>query len=524
MEQPLVLTFDVGTQSVRCLLARPDGSFADMEQRKYPVPYFSPNPGWAEQTPDFYYEQICAVAQTLCGRNRHRLDRVIAVTLTAIRDTVLCLDRNNRPLRNIILWLDKRQADFDNPFPLYKKWIFKLAGMEQTTKTLYRATASNWIRQNQPEIWKKTAKFVMLPTYLNYKMTGVLLDAQANMVGHIPYDYKHRLWKKDSSLTKCICDVEQEKLCSLVPSGEVLGRITRDFSRDSGIPEGLPLIATGSDKGCETLGLSVVESNKAAVSFGTTATIQLAVKKYFEPQRFMPAYPAVPNELFNPEIEIYRGFWLVSWFLREFGAADRAEAEKLGCAPEALLDKAIAQLPPGCAGLLLQPYWTPGILNPTSRGAVVGFADYHTRFHLYRAIIEGLGFELYHSLRNMEKRSGLKIDTLYAAGGGAQSDVVCQITADIFGLPVKRIQTHEASSIGASMVAFLWAGVFRDYADAISHMVHETDTFLPRQEAHQTYMEIYNRAYRKIFGALEPIYRRIIHITKGELCNEQQTV
>lgn len=514
MEQPLVLTFDIGTQSVRCLLARPDGSFADMEQLKYEVPYFSPNPGWAEQHPDFYYRQICAAARTLCGRNRALLPHVIAVTLTSIRDTVLCLDENNEPLRDIILWLDKRQADFRDPFPFWKQWIFRLAGMMETTKILYRATASNWIRQNQPDIWEKTAKFVMLPTYLNYKMTGKLLDSQANMVGHIPFDYKHRRWKTEWSLTKCICDVEREKLCGFVPSGAVLGYITPAFSAESGVPEGLPLVATGSDKGCETLGLSVVEKNKAALSFGTTATIQLAVKKYFEPQRFMPAYLAVPNDLYNPEIEIYRGFWLVSWFLREFGAAERAQAQRLGCAPEELLNKAMEAVPPGCEGLLLQPYWTPGILNPTSRGAVVGFADYHTHIHLYRAIIEGIGFELFHSLRNMEKRSGLKIEQLYVGGGGAQSDAVCQIMADIFGLPVKRIQTHEASALGASMVAFLWGGVFRDYGDAIAHMVHETDVFQPRMEIHEIYMDIYHGAYRKIFGRLEPIYRRIIQITK----------
>ena len=174
----------------------------------------------------------------------------------------------------------------------------------------------------------------------------------------------------------------------------------------------------------------------------------------------MPAYPAVLNDMFNPEIEIYRGFWLLSWFVREFGTQERIDAEKEHCAPEQLLDKYIEKLPPGCEGLLLQPYWTPGVINPTSRGAVIGFADYHTHFHLYRAIIEGITFELFHSMRVMEKRSGLQIDEVFVAGGGARSDVVCQITADVFGLPVKRIQTHEACSIGASMVAFLAKGIF----------------------------------------------------------------
>lgn len=514
MDAPLVLTFDIGTQSARGLLVAPDGTFEDIYQVKYDEPYYSRNPGWAEQRPDFYYDRICEISKVLCERNAEKIQRIIAVTLTVIRDTVLCLDENHVPLRDIILWLDKRQADFNNPFPLYKKLIFKIAGMAEATKILYRATASNWIRQYQPDIWKKTAKYVMLPTYLNYKITGNLVDSEANMIGHIPFEYEKRVWKKDSSLTKCICDVPQEKLCRLVKSGEILGTVTKEFSEQSGVPEGLPLIATGSDKGCETLGLSVTKPTKAAISFGTTATIQMAVKKYFEPQKFMPAYPAVPNDMFNPEIEIYRGFWLVSWFVKEFGAEERQEASVLGCAPEQLLDKYIEKLPPGCEGLLLQPYWTPGVINPTSRGAVVGFADYHTHIHFYRAIIEGIAFELYHSLKIMEKRSGLNIEEVYVGGGGARSDIVCQITADVFGLPIKRIQTHEACSIGASMVAFLSKGIFKDYDDAISHMVHETSVFLPRPDVHETYMDLYTGAYRKIFGRLEPIYKRIIKITK----------
>lgn len=514
MDAPLVLTFDIGTQSARGLLVAPDGTFEDIYQVKYDEPYYSRNPGWAEQRPDFYYDRICEISKVLCERNAEKIQRIIAVTLTVIRDTVLCLDENHVPLRDIILWLDKRQADFNNPFPLYKNLIFKIAGMAEATKILYRATASNWIRQYQPDIWKKTAKYVMLPTYLNYKITGNLVDSEANMIGHIPFEYEKRVWKKDSSLTKCICDVPQEKLCRLVKSGEILGTVTKEFSEQSGVPEGLPLIATGSDKGCETLGLSVTKPTKAAISFGTTATIQMAVKKYFEPQKFMPAYPAVPNDMFNPEIEIYRGFWLVSWFVKEFGAEERQEASVLGCAPEQLLDKYIEKLPPGCEGLLLQPYWTPGVINPTSRGAVVGFADYHTHIHFYRAIIEGIAFELYHSLKIMEKRSGLKIEEVYVGGGGARSDIVCQITADVFGLPIKRIQTHEACSIGASMVAFISKGIFKDYDDAISHMVHETSVFLPRPDVHETYMDLYTGAYRKIFGRLEPIYKRIIKITK----------
>lgn len=514
MDSPLILTFDVGTQSTRCLLVRPDGRFEDTCQVKHAQPYRSQAPGWAEQSPDFYYERICEAGRAVCGRNREALKRVAAVALTTIRDTVLCLDRENKPLRDIILWLDKRQAEFDNPIPLYSRLMFRAAGMSGAVENIYRASACNWIAQRQPELWARTAKYVMLPTYLNYKMTGVLADSAANMIGHMPFDYKRRRWQGRSALTRCVYNIPQEKLCDLVPAGHTIGRTTGGFATASGVPEGLPLIATGSDKGCETLGLSVVQPHKAAISLGTTATIQLALERYVEPQPFMPAYPAVPNHLYNPEIELYRGFWLVSWFLKEFCAKDLAQAEELGCPPEELLDRYIADIPPGCGGLLLQPYWTPGITTPAARGAIVGLTDHHTRYHLYRAILEGIGFELYHSLKRMEKRAGVRIEEIYVGGGGARSGVACQILSDMFGLPVKRTQTHEVSAVGAAMVAFLAQGVFRDYDEAIRAMVHEGDVFHPDPARHKTYAQLSSGVYARLYPRLEPLYRRISQMTK----------
>ncbi|MEG1835156.1 MAG: FGGY-family carbohydrate kinase [Oscillospiraceae bacterium] len=514
MGNPLVLTFDIGTQSARCLLVNQNGEFIDICQSKYDEPYYSRNPGWAEQRPTFYYDKLIEVASELCRKNKESLSDIIAVTLTVIRDTVMCLDENNEPLRDIILWLDKRQAEFNNPFGFVKKTIFKVAGMEDSTKIIYKASVGNWIMQNQPDIWEKTAKYVMLPAYLNFKLTGRLVDSVANMIGHVPFDYKNRRWMTKNALTRCICDVPAQKLCELINSGEIIGTITDEICELTGIPKGLPLISTGSDKGCETLGLSVFKTNQAAISFGTTATIQMTVKKYFEPQKFMPAYPAVPNDMYNPEIQIFRGFWLLSWFIKEFGASECEEAKNLHCLPEKLLDAQLERIPAGCEGLLLQPYWTPGIANPNALGSIIGFSDFHTRYHLYKAIIEGLNFELYSCLKLMEKRSGLKVDEIFIGGGGAKSEAVCQITADMFGLPVKRIQTHEACSIGSSIVAFIAKGVFNNYEDAIKSMVHERDVFLPRNDEHKLYMRLYNDVYSEIYGKMNSLFKKIRKIYK----------
>ena len=120
MEQSLVLTFDVGTQSARCLLVNESGDFEDKEQKKYKVPYLSKQPGWAEQTPYFYFNIIAEMSKKVIERNPDKIDRITAVCFTCIRDTVLCLDKDKRPLRDIILWLDDREANAEGQIPAYK--------------------------------------------------------------------------------------------------------------------------------------------------------------------------------------------------------------------------------------------------------------------------------------------------------------------------------------------------------------------------------------------------------------------
>lgn len=514
MPNKLVLTFDVGTQSTRAMLVDKKGQLEDVCQYNYETQYFSKQHGWAEQHPDFYFDAICRVSKELCEKNAEKMSDVIAVTLTVIRDSVLCLDKDNKALRDIILWLDERQAKNDEPFGLLKKGIFRLVKMEETVKNQARNSVCNWIMENEPEIWKKTAKYVMLPTYLNYKLTGRLCDSAANMVGHVPFDYKNRRWMTKNNLTRCVCDVPEEKLCELVSSGETIGTIGEEVSALTGIPKGLPLIATGSDKGCETLGLSVLKDNQAAVSFGTTATVQMMVKDYFEPQKFLPSYPAVPNDMYNPEFQVYRGFWMVSWFVKEFAEEERKEAAEKGWSVERVLDSHLEDVAPGCDGLVLQPYWTPGIANPLAKGAMIGFSDVHTRRHFYRAIVEGIDLALLDGLKTMEKRSGKKITEIFVGGGGSKSPAVCQILADVTGLPVKCIQTHEACGLGSSMVAFVSKGEFKSYEEATENMVRVKKTFEPNLKNHELYLKIYSSVYSRMYQRLEPLYKRIRKIYK----------
>ncbi|MDR0314829.1 MAG: FGGY-family carbohydrate kinase [Oscillospiraceae bacterium] len=512
MSIPLVLTFDLGTQSGRAVLVDQSGNILYKVQKKYDTPYYSLKKNWAEQKPSFYWDIICKISLELKEMVGDLWNDIIAVTCTTIRDSNICLDKNCEPLRDMILWLDKRETDCDNPFPLVKKSLFKLVGMDQSALSQFRVSSCNWIRENEPGIWEQTYKFVMLSAYLTYRFSDRLVDSTANIIGHVPFNNKKRDWQKPNELTYCLFPVDKQKLCDLVEPGDLIGTITQKASDETGIPVGIPLIATGSDKGCETLGLSCTTPDKAALSFGTTATVQITTSKYVEPMMFFPAYPAVLREHYNPEIQIYRGYWLITWFKKEFASREVDQAKKLGLSPEDLLNARLKEVDPGCDGLILHPYFTPGLVMPDVKGSIIGLSDVHSKIHVYRAIIEGLNYSLRNGLLTLQRRSKTKIDSIYLAGGGSQSDDICQITANMFGIPVYRIQTHEASGLGSSMVAFVSLGVFKDYDEAISSMVHIKDEFLPDPSEFEFYDKIYHNIFTKVLSKLNPVYKKAKNI------------
>jgi sugar (pentulose or hexulose) kinase len=281
---------------------------------------------------------------------------------------------------------------------------------------------------------------------------------------------------------------------------------------------GLPLIACAADKACEVLGSGALESHIGCLSYGTTATINTTHKRYVEVIPLIPPYPAaVPGE-YTMEIQIYRGYWMVNWFKQEFGQREQKLADEAGIEPESLFDELVRSVPAGSQGLVLQPYWSPGLRNPgpEARGSIIGFGDVHTRAHIYRAILEGLAYSLREGAERTSKRTGVSITELRVAGGGSQYDAAMQLTADIFGLPAYRPHVYEASGLGAAIDAAVGVGIHPDFPTAVHAMTHLGSRFDPDPNTHALYDELYREIYLKMYGRLKPLYktmRKITHLT-----------
>jgi sugar (pentulose or hexulose) kinase len=509
-----LLALDVGTQSVRALVFDPRGDL--VAAARVPIePYVSPEPGWAEQDAELYWRSIGDACSVLWAGGIARPDRVRGVALTTQRGTVVVTDENWVPLRPAIVWLDQRRTEGLTPVGGLIGIAFRALGVRETVAAFQADCEANWIRAQEPDTWRRIRRYLLLSGFLVQRLTGRFADSVASQVGYIPFDYRRFRWAKPGDWKWHVAPVDPAWLPELVPPTEQLGALTSSAASVLGLPAGTPVIAAAADKACEVLGSGALQPHIGAVSYGTTATINTTQRAYVEAVPLVPPYPAAVPGAWSLEVQVYRGYWMVDWFKRQFGSREVELAEELGVTPEALFDDLVRETPPGSMGLMLQPTWSPGVRvpGPEAKGAIIGFGDVHTRAHLYRAILEGLAYALREGGERAAARAKTPLRELRVSGGGAQSPAAVQLTADIFGLPTGRPHTHETSGLGAAIDAAVGVGLHRDVGAAVVEMTRLAETLDPDPERHALYEALYERVYRRMYRRLKPLYEEIREIT-----------
>jgi sugar (pentulose or hexulose) kinase len=331
----------------------------------------------------------------------------------------------------------------------------------------------------------------------------------------MPFDYKRLQWAKSWDWKWRAIPMDPALLPDLIPPTEPLGEITPAAAEATGIPQGLPLIAAAADKACEVLGSGGLKPHVGCLSYGTTATINTTHRNYTEIIPLIPPYPAAVPGAYNMEIQIYRGYWMVSWFKREFGLREKQLAADRNVEPEDLFDNLVEEVPAGSMGLMLQPYWSPGLKSPgpEAKGSIIGFGDVHTRAHLYRSILEGLAYALREGKERTEQRTKIPITELRVSGGGSQSDAAMQLTADVFNLPTARPHTYETSGLGAAIDVAVGLSLHPDFETAVGAMTRVRDVFEPNPAHREVYDDLYKRVYKQMYDRLQPLYEEIRRIT-----------
>lgn len=498
------IVIDGGTQNIKAFIFDEKGN--EVYGEAYPVtPYFSVKPGFAEQDAEKYLEITKKVTRSVVENSHVPKDEIAAVAITSHRSTIVPVDKGGKPVRSAITWLDERKTEGLN-LP---------AGFETLTvlKEYQRRSKFNWLKKYEPENYDKTHIFLTISSYIFHALTGEFKDCSSMIVGLFPYDYAQLQWHSLEMVYE-IFGVEREKLPPLVSPAEIAGTVSEEGAKSFGVPQGLPIIIGAGDKQSELLGAGVISNDIAEVSYGTAAVIELFSAEYVEhPQLDFFTWGAAIPKHWALEGFVGSGYWTISWFKKEFAKYEEEEAKKLKIAPEDLLNREMKKIPPGSMGLLLLPYWHPRENEPLSKGAIIGFSGEHTLSYVYRAIIEGIAYELRRLKEVMEEHSGSKVKELRVGGGGSKSDEIMQITADVFNLPTSRVHTSDLAALGAAIDAAVTLNIYHDFPEAVGNMVRLKETFTPQAKNVKIYDRLFNEVYKEIYPALSPLYGKIAEIT-----------
>lgn len=374
------------------------------------------------------------------------------------------------------------------------------------------APVQNWMDRRLSEPYAPSDDAVAYVTtatgYLTHRLTGETKDTRANYVGPWPIDPKTLEWEADAERFAAFA-TPRAMLFDLVDPATVLGRVTAAASRSTGLPAGLPVVATANDKAVEALGAGLSDDGTVLVSLGTYITAMMLGHDNAAGAGASFANPgALPGEVLYESDGIRRGMSTVSWIVDLLGGDILRAASEAGLSAEAYLSNvAMARVPPGSDGLYTVLNWLARPGHPHERGIMVGFTGRHNGPHMFRSILEGMAMTMKNHVQAMCEERGVAPTRVIVSGGGSNSDLTMQIFADVFGLPAHRTVVNGAASLGAAICAAMALGVYSSRAQAVAQMVHSRDAFAPVAENVELYAAINETVYRHLTGALTDVLR-----------------
>jgi len=466
-----------------------------------PIPLASPGPGLYEQNPEDWW----SAAASALGELRQQVspERVAALAMANQRETFVPLSADGDPVRPAIIWLDQRCRE-------EVAWLTGKTGADNlhritgkppdTAPVAYRIA---WMLRAEPQLFRRSAMFADVHGYLVWRLTGAFQTSWASADPLGLFDMEAKKW---SPAVLQALDLRPDQLPRLAAPCTVLGTVSAEAAARTGLAAGTPVVAGGGDGQAAGLGVNALASWRAYLNLGT-AVVSGTYSNEYRTGTAWRTMGDCSGEGYYYETSLRAGTFLIEWFVRQVCQAPEADKSIYQ-----RLEAEAARIPLGSCGLLALPYWgavmTP-YWDPQARGCFVGLTGSHGLGHMYRALLEGIALEQALVSGMIEEQTGVAIREFVAIGGGAASDLWCQIMADASGKTIRRPATVEASSLGAGMCAAVGAGWFGSAADAAEAMagsiVRETEPDQERVELYRDRMGIYREIYprlRDVFGKL----------------------
>jgi len=490
------LGVDFGGSAAKGTLLCETGDLAAIAATEYPMVF--PKEGWTEQEPEQLYKAFCAVTKEIFRTSGVNPDDIEAVAISSASMTGVYLDEEDKAIRRSILWNDIRGAGYANEFKKTKlDFIWKMTtNPPAPSRTLNHII---WIKNNEPDNYKKIRKIMFAKDYVRYKLTGDFVTDYIDAMGSHFLDVQNNCWSEElCSLAGINIDI----LPKILKPTDIIGPITEKAAKESGLSRKTKVITGTTDTCMEVYANGAIKIGDMTIKLATAGRI-CSIADHPIPHMGIVNYQHVVPGLWYPGTTMRFCAASYRWYRDVLGEKEIEEGKRNGKDPYVLLDEAAEKIPAGSDNLFFHPYLQGDLNNIAWRASFIGLRAIHTKGHFTRALLEGVSYgmrETFEIIRDL----GLKVDKPTLIGGGAKGPIWRQIMADMLGIEML-IKENSDSSLGSAMLAGVATGIFTSFEDSVAKCVRITASVKPNPEVTKIYDKGF-LVYKEIIKALDPIY------------------
>lgn len=495
----LLMGLDIGTTALKAAVFDTAGRLLAVSAQEYSL--LTPQVNYVEESGEVYWNAFRDAVADIKEQYSISEEDEIALAISAQGETLFFMDRDGNLLRNAIVWMDNRaleEAQF-----LKEKFgdekCFEITG-QVSFEPCWPASKILWVKRHEPEIFRKTDKFLLIEDYFIYRMTGKFATEGSLVCSSTYWDIIHKCYWQEMLDTM---GIRESQLAPVYESGEKIGGILPEAAKDLGLPRRVTVCTGALDQAAGAIGAGNCREGMFSETIGAALAICAPVSHpVFDPNRRMPLhYFAVPDTYMIHTFT--NGGMTLRWFRDKFCPVE-IQAQELGIDDAYnLISREAAAIPVGSDGLIMLPHLSgsnaPDV-NAKAKGVWFGFTLQHTRAHFMRSVMESLGYIVKRNIDAMADM-GIEVKEIRSLGGGSKSDVWNQIKADICQVPLETVTSVEAASLGAAILAGKAVGIFESLNDAVDSMVAVKKRTEPNPENKAAYEAGY-KMYQRVFQDL----------------------
>ncbi len=497
----LLAGIDAGTTGVTVMIADSQGNIIGTAYREYLCSF--PHPGWVEQSMEFMWPRICEASKEAISKTGVNPKEIASLGFSSQRGTFACVDKNITPIADSIVWSCGRAGD-------ELEWIKNNLGADRyhditgvPLSGLWSYAKVKWIVDKRPDLLERTHLILNGQEYFLHKFGSDDISSDpASITLNGMMDIAKLDWSKE------LCDLiglPMEKLPPMKTPTRQVGVVSKRASEESGFPEGMPICFGGGDQQCAAIGAGVIREGLAEITIGTASVMVAHIdsRKPDPKHLVLIGGSAIPHKWDMEGLAFATGVCL-RWWRDTYAQVEKQVADQLGMDTYDLIGAQAASAPVGCKGYVFFPFFT-GQVTPyyvdNARGGAIGLSLIHDRAIMARSIMEGGAYENRMIVDAMEEVLGKPFESIRLSGGGAKSPLWNQIQSDVYGRPVERLKISECTTLGATILGAVGAGVFGSVEEAVEHMVHPYDSIEPNTANHSLYEDVFG-VFKETFLAL----------------------